>query len=302
MKIGVTTFVTDHGIGPVPLGRAVEERNFESFFMPEHTHIPVSRESPFMPMTAKSDLVLAGERVPPEMSAGDLPEKYARTPDPLVALSAISAVTGRLLIGTGILLVAQRDPIILAKQVASLDHLSGGRFLFGVAAGWNREEMRNHGTDPRLRNAVLRERILAMKEIWTREQAEFHGTHVDFDPILSWPKPVSVPHPPILVGGEGHPSYRRAQEYGDGWAPIYGGDAEGLARQITRFRAEAEVTGAPVPPVTVFWAAADPRVLETLAAAGVERVLLDLPWATESDTLRHLDRLVAAREEFLGTA
>ncbi|MGP9017082.1 LLM class F420-dependent oxidoreductase [Streptomyces sp. BR1] len=302
MKIGVTTFVTDNGIGPVPLGRALEERDFESFFMPEHTHIPVSRESPFMPMTAKAHLVLAGERVPPEMSAGDLPEKYARTPDPLVALSAMAAVTSRLLVGTGILLVAQRDPIILAKQVASLDHLSGGRFLFGVAAGWNREEMRNHGTDPRQRNAVLRERILAMKEIWTREKAEFHGTHVDFDPILSWPKPLSHPHPPILVGGEGHPSYRRAQEYGDGWAPIYGGDAEGLARQITRFRAEAEVTGAPVPPVTVFWAPADPAVLGTLAAAGVERVLLDLPWATEADSLRHLDRLVGAREEFLGRA
>lgn len=299
MKIGVSTFMTDQGIGPVALGRAVEERDFESLFLPEHTHIPLSRESPFVPMTAKLDYVLAGRTVPPELSAGELPEKYARTPDPLVALTAVAAVTTKLLVGTGILLVAQRDPIILAKQVASLDHFSSGRFLFGVAAGWNREEMRNHGTDPRHRTAVLRERILAMKEIWTQDEAEFHGEYVDFGPILSWPKPARKPHPPILVGGEGERSYRRAQEYGDGWAPIYGGDAEGLARQIVRFRHEAEKVGAPTPPVTVFWAGPEPAVLEKLASAGVDRVLLDLPLASESDTLHHLDRLAAARDTYL---
>ncbi|MFJ3825558.1 LLM class F420-dependent oxidoreductase [Streptomyces nodosus] len=298
MRIGVSTFVTDQGIDPVSLGRAVEERGFESLFLPEHTHIPVSRESPYVPMRVKAHHVLSEEKVPTTLNAGPLPERYARTPDPFVALAAVAAVTHELLIGTGILLAAQRDPIILAKQVASLDWLSGGRFVFGVGAGWNREELRNHGVEPRLRTGVMREHILAAKEIWTHDEAEFHGRYVDFAPVRSWPKPVQRPWPPVLIGGEGEASYRHALEYGDGWAPIYGGDTAGLVRQIRRYGELAEAEGRSSLPVTVFWTAPDQQVLEALAEADVHRVLLNLPWAPHDAALRHLDMLAAAMVAF----
>ncbi len=296
----MSTFVTDQGIDPVTLGLAVEERGFESLFLPEHTHIPVRRESPYVPMRAKAGYVRAGRKVPASLDAGDLPAMYARTPDPLVSLAAVAAVTRELLIGTGILLVAQRDPIILAKQAATLDRLSGGRLVLGVGAGWNLEEMRHHGVDPRHRTAVMREHLLAVKQIWTREEAEFHGEHVDFDPILSWPKPLQRPHPPVLVGGEGEASYRRALEYGDGWAPMHGGDTAGLVRQIESYRGIATAEGRPAPPVTVFWTTPDPHTLEALARAGVFRVLLRLPWALPDAAVRHLDALAALRDAFTG--
>ena len=200
MHYGVSMFPTRYSIGPAELARAVEERGFESLFFPEHTHIPTSRLSPWP-------------------GGADLPNEYRETFDPFLALTAAAAVTERLLLGTGICLVVERDPIITAKEVATLDLLSGGRFLFGVGGGWNREEMANHGTDPTRRFAIMRERILAMKEIWANDEAEFHGTHVDFDPVWQWPKPVQLPHPPVLVAGNGAGTIDRVLEYGDGWIP-----------------------------------------------------------------------------------
>src|SRR5436190_3437230 len=182
MDFGVMMFPTDDAVAPDELARLAEARGFESLFFPEHTHIPASRETDY-----------------PEDSM--LPAMYSHTHDPFVALAIASAATKRLLVGTGICLVIERDPITTAKEVASLDQLSGGRFLFGVGAGWNREEMANHGTDPGTRFGLMRERLEAMMRIWSEEKAAFHGKHVDFDPIWSWPKPVQRPHPPILVGG-----------------------------------------------------------------------------------------------------
>lgn len=181
MELGVGVFVGSGGLSPQALGRAVEERGFESLFVAEHTHIPLT--------SRRSD--------------GRSVRTYADTVDPFVALSAAAAVTTAIQLGTGVCLVTQRDPITTAKSVASLDLVSGGRFLFGVGAGWNRPELANHGTDPRTRMAVLAERVHAMREIWTAEEAGYHGDHVAFDPIWSWPKPVQRPHPPVLVGGNG---------------------------------------------------------------------------------------------------
>src|SRR5436190_900736 len=177
-----------------------EERGFESLWFPEHTHIPASRETPWP-------------------GGADLPEQYWHTYDPFVALSAVAQATERLRLATGICLIIQRDPITTAKEVASLDRLSGGRFLFGVGAGWNREEMQNHGTDPDRRFGVMRERIEAMKAIWTQDEPEYHGKHVDFDPLWSWPKPLQQPHPPVWVGGSSPKVIDRVVRFGDGWMP-----------------------------------------------------------------------------------
>src|ERR671926_1362353 len=194
MKFGVTMFPTRYSIGPAELARAVEERGFESLFFPEHTHIPISRRSPWP-------------------GGADLPPEYRETLDPFLALTAAATVTERILLGTGICLVVERDPITTAKEVATLDLLSGGRVLFGIGGGWNREEMENHGTDPKVRFAVMRERIEAMKAIWAEDEAEYHGRHVDFDPIWSWPKPRQRPHPPVLVGGLGEKVLDRVVAY-----------------------------------------------------------------------------------------
>ena len=200
MKYGIATFITDEGIRPDALGRALEERGFSSLFIAEHSHIPASRETPYP-------------------GGGELPRRYYRTLDPFVALTAAAAVTSRLVLGTGIALLPQRDVIHTAKQVASLDLVSDGRVAFGVGVGWNREEMRNHGTDPATRGARIDEQLAALKQIWTEEQAEFHGEHVDFDPIFAWPKPVQRPHPPIYLGGESAAALRRLATYGDAWLP-----------------------------------------------------------------------------------
>lgn len=268
MDFGVSTFVTDDGIGPAALGRALEERGFGSLFLAEHTHIPVSRETPWP-------------------GGADLPRHYYRTLDPFVALTAAAAVTERLRVGTGIALVIQRDPIILAKEVASLDLVSGGRAILGVGAGWNREEMRNHGTDPATRMRLLRERVLAVKELWTKEQAEFHGEFVDFDPVFSYPKPVQDPHPPIMIGGSGPTTFDRVLEFGDGWMPIYGRGTEALKAQIAELREKA---GRHVP-VAMFGVPPKPAVIAELEAAGVDEILFNLPTEPEDDTLRRLDRI-----------
>ncbi|HEX2313307.1 MAG TPA: LLM class F420-dependent oxidoreductase [Thermomonospora sp.] len=268
MDFGVSTFVTDEGIGPAALGRALEERGFASLFVAEHTHIPVSRESPWP-------------------GGPELPRWYYRTFDPFVALSAAATATTRLRVGTGIALVIQRDPIILAKEVASLDRVSDGRAVFGVGAGWNREEMRNHGTDPRTRMRLLRERVLAIKELWTKDQAEFHGEFVDFDPVFSYPKPVQDPHPPVLVGGSGPTTFDRVAEFGDAWMPILGRGTENLAGQIAEL---AERAGRRIP-VTVFGVPPKAEVVEDLRAAGVDEVLFNLPTEPADATLARLDKI-----------
>jgi len=218
MDIGVIMFPTDKAIQPMELARACEERGFESLWFPEHSHIPTSRETPW------------GGR--PEL--GPLPEEYWRTHDQFVAFAACAAVTTKLRLGTGITLVAQRDPIWLAKEVASLDMLSDGRFELGIGYGWNVEEMRNHGLDFKQRRAILREHILLMKELWTKEEASFSGEHVKFESSWAWPKPVQRPHPPILMGGAAGPkTAEHVAEFCDGWMPLGGlYDFDGGLKQI----------------------------------------------------------------------
>ena len=270
MNFGISMFPTRYSVGPAELARAVEERGFESLFFPEHTHIPTSRRSPWP-------------------GGADLPDEYRETLDPFLALTAAAVVTDRLLLGTGICLVVERDPITTAKEVATLDLLSGGRFLFGVGGGWNREEMENHGTDPTRRFALMRERILAMKEIWSRDVAEFHGQYVDFDPLWQWPKPVQQPHPPVLVAGNGPKTLERVLEYGDGWIPIPGRGAVPLGEGTARLRDMAAAQGREPPPVTVFGARPQAEVLGHYAAAGVDRVLFALSPVDAAEAFKLLD-------------
>ena len=222
MQFGLSMFITDETITPVALGRAAEDAGFDAIFVPEHTHIPASRESAWP-------------------GGAELPREYSHTLDPFVSLSAIAATTERLRIGTGIALIVERDPIMLAHEAASLDHLSGGRFELGIGAGWNLEEMRNHGTDPSRRFAVMRERALAMREIWTHDEASFHGEFVDFDRIWSWPKPVQSPLP-VWIGGTGPKVLDRVLEYGDGWFPLMAAD-EKCQAAIDKVRAYAREAG-----------------------------------------------------------
>ena len=261
MDFGVVTFVTDYGIDAVSLGRAVEERGFGSLFVTEHTHIPACRESEWPGGTA------------------ELPAKYSHTFDPFVVLSAVAATTTTLRLGTAICLVVERDPITLAKEIASLDRLSGGRFVLGVGAGWNREEMANHGTDPATRMALLAERIAAMREIWTAEEASFHGKFVDFDRIWSWPKPVQQSGPPVLVGGMGPRVLGRVLEYGDGWMPLRVpvDQLDEFGSRVASLRTRAAAAGRPEPTVTLFGGAPKPEALRRYAELGVDTVLFDLP-------------------------
>jgi probable F420-dependent oxidoreductase len=239
-------------------------------FIAEHSHIPVSRESPYP-------------------SGGELPRRYYRTLDPFVALTAAAVVTSRLLLGTGIALLPQRDVIHTAKQVASLDVVSDGRAVFGVGVGWNREEMRNHGTDPATRGVLMDEQLAALKQIWTAEQAEYHGEHVDFDPIYLWPKPVQKPHPPIYVGGESPAALRRLVAYGDGWLPR----GRTPPAEIKRVRDRLAEQGRDEVGFTVFSADTDEERLAGFAEAGVEEITLTLDTLPEDDTLRSLDALAA---------
>jgi probable F420-dependent oxidoreductase len=253
MIFGLTIFPTDYAVAPAELGLAAEDAGFESLFFAEHTHIPVSRDTP-------------------RPGGGELPDQYWHTHDPFVALATAAQATERLRLGTGICLIVERDPIATAKAVASLDRLSGGRFEFGIGAGWNHEEMRNHGTDPRRRFSIMRERVQAMKAIWTQDEASFHGEHVDFDPIWSWPKPLQDPHPPVIVGGLGDKVLDRVLDYGDQWMPNRAEPAE-LAPRIAELRERA---GRYVP-VTYYGARAEDAFVEGLAEAGVDRALLQLP-------------------------
>src|SRR5271165_3678384 len=225
LKSGVSMFFTDYSMAPGALGIALEKRGFESVWAPEHSHIPLSRKSPFP-------------------SGGELPKRYYDAMDPFVTLTAAAAATTTLKVGTGVCLIAQRDPIQTAKLVASIDQVSGGRFVFGVGNGWNQDEMENHGTAFATRHKLARERIEAMKAIWTQLKAEYHGEFVDFGPMMAWPKPVQTPHPPIVVGGAFPYSARRAIRYGDGWMPqVTASAATPLAELIPRFRQMAAEAG-----------------------------------------------------------
>jgi probable F420-dependent oxidoreductase len=269
MELGVVLMLGSAGLTPPDLGRAVEERGFESLFCAEHTHIPVD--------STRTD--------------GRPVRRYADTFDPFVVLSAVAAVTSRIKLGTGVCLVTERDPITLAKQVASLDLLCGGRFLFGVGAGWNRTEMANHGTDPRTRMGLLADRIRAMREIWTAEEAEYHGQYVDFGPLWSWPKPLQRPHPPVLVGGNGPGTEDRVLDFGDEWLPQSGplADIAEFRRRVARLRQRAADAGRGQIPVTVFGVPPDKALLAEFAAAGADRCLLALAHLDASQTLGALD-------------
>ena len=272
MRIGVFYFPTDYGIHPGELGSALESRGFESLFVCEHTHIPASRRTPFP-------------------GGGDLPRRYAHTHDPFVGLSFAAAATRKLVLGTAVCLVTEHDPIVTAKSVASLDTLSDGRFVFGVGAGWNAEEMENHGTRYDTRFQVMRERVLAMKAIWTQEEAAFHSRFVNFDPIWSFPKPKQQPHPPVLLGGETDHTLRRVVEFCDGWLPraARGFDAKTGIERLHRMASAAGRDPATLS-VTVFGAPADPAVLAEYRQAGIERALLELPDLTRDEILRVIDK------------
>lgn len=275
MKFGITMFPTDYAIGPVELARAVEERGFDSLFFPEHTHIPASRRTPWP-------------------GGAELPREYSHTLDQFVALGAAAAVTKTLLLGTGICLVVQRDPITLAKEVASLDHLSSGRFVFGIGGGWNEEEMEDHGTDPKQRWRLMRERVQAMKEIWTKDEAEFHGKLVNFGPLWAWPKPVQKPHPPIWVGGDGPHALQRVVEYGDAWLPIPGRGRTPLGERIAELQRMASAAGRKPIPVTLFGAQPRREVLDHYAEIGVERCVFWLAQLSGDEAIAQIDRYAEA--------
>src|SRR5450755_3454273 len=278
MDTGVAVFPTHYAMPPGDLARLAEERGHESLFFPEHTHIPASRESQWP----------GGE---------ELPAKYAHTYDLFVALTAAAATTTRLRIGSGICLVIERDPIVTAKEVASVDQLSGGRLEFGVGAGWNREEMANHGTDARQRMAVMRERIEAMKAIWTEDEASYHGEFVNFDRIWSWPKPAQRPHPPVLVGGNGPTVLERVLAFGDAWFPNFARSSDVIERvEELRSRADRPIE------VSMMSAPADAAVLERLQRSGARRAVHWIPSAGLAQVEPALERWESAIAELKGEA
>jgi probable F420-dependent oxidoreductase len=259
MYLGLCMFATDYAIRIDELARAAEERGFESLFVTEHTHIPTSRRTPFP-------------------GGGELPKEYSHTFDPFVSLMAAAAATTRLKVGTGICLIIERDTITTAKEVASLDLLSGGRFLFGIGAGWNAEEMENHGTVYKTRYKRMREQVLAMKEIWTKDAAQFHGEHVKFDPIWSWPKPAQTPHPPVLLGGESGHTLQRVVDFCEGWFPR-GRAGDVILSGVKDLQVRAARAGRDMKTisVSVFGAKPDEATLETYAGAAITRSILRLP-------------------------
>ncbi len=272
MQVGVFYFPADYGINIAELAQALEARGLASLYVPEHTHIPVSRRSPFP-------------------AGGELPKKYSHTHDPFVALSFAAAATKKLLLGTGICLIPEHDPIVTAKSVASLDQLSGGRFVFGIGGGWNVEEMENHGAQYKTRFKLMRERVLAMQALWTEEEAAFHGEFVNFDPVWSYPKPKQRPYPPILLGGESDYTLRRIVEYCDGWIPrpVAGFTPREAKARLARM-AEAKGRDPARLSITVFRAPADKAALDDYRAAGIDGALLEIPDLGRDEILRLLDQ------------
>src|SRR6266436_4671562 len=274
MDVGAAMFFTDYSMGAGELAQALEARGFESMWAPEHSHIPTSRRSPFA-------------------AGGDLPKQYYDVMDPFVTLTAAAAVTDRIKLGTGVCLITQRDPIQTAKLVASLDRVSNGRFLFGVGGGWNAEEMEDHGTVFKTRFKLMRERIEAMQKIWTEAKPEYHGEMVDFPPMMTWPKPVQKPHPPIIVGGAFRYAARRAIRYGDGIIPQAPSAGSGEAEEfLPRFRQMAEEAGRDPDAlsVTLGGAPEDLDRLKRFRDLGVARMNVRLPPVRADEILPVLDR------------
>ncbi|MGI9324786.1 MAG: LLM class F420-dependent oxidoreductase [Pseudomonadales bacterium] len=290
MEFGIGMFTTAHSAGPAEVAREVEARGFGSFWVSEHSHIPVAAPPPF---------------------EGFDPKHYASMLDPFVSLTAAAMVTDRIKLGMAICLVIQRDPINCAKAVASLDHLANGRFLFGIGAGWNEEEMSNHGTDPSSRFRLMRERVEAMKLLWTEEMPEYHGRLVDFDPVYQWPKPSRSPHPPILVAGAGPGILKRVVRYGDGWLPVVVPEiAPGLEGRVTpmaefvemvpRLNAMAAEAGRAKPEISVSGATPDPQAYEVYESLAVERMILRVEPADLDSVKRTLDSYVEQVEAIGG--
>jgi probable F420-dependent oxidoreductase len=275
---GLCTFPTDYSISPADLARAAEERGFESLWVAEHSHIPASRKTPFP-------------------GGGELPKIYYDVMDPFVALASAASVTTKLKLATGVCLLIQRDAIQTAKLVASLDQLSNGRFLFGVGAGWNAEEMEHHGTPFARRNRVLREKLEAMQRLWTEKEAEYHGEFVDFAPSFAWPKPVQKPRPPIHVGGGWPGGARRAARWGDGWIPV--GMPEIAAAKLPAVRAMVEEAGRDPAnfEVSIYYGPTDAAALAHLRDAGIARVVFGVPSEPAAKVLPLLDRLAATARE-----
>ena len=272
MRVGTFYFPTDYGVDVSELAHELEVRGFDSLFVCEHTHIPVSRRTPFP-------------------GGGELPKRYSHTHDPFVALAFAAAATRTIHLGTAIALVPQRDPVVTAKSVATLDQLSGGRFVFGIGGGWNVEEMENHGTRYQARFKILRERVLAMQALWTHDEAEFHGEFVNFDPVWLYPKPKQKPYPPILLGGETDHTLRRVVEFGSGWLPRARGGFE-PDQAVARLRQVASEGGRDPAAfaITVFNAPAEEATLASYRKAGIHRVLLEVPDRGRDEVLRVLDR------------
>ena len=284
LKFGVSMFFTDYSMAPGELGKVLEERGFESIWAPEHSHIPLSRKTPFP-------------------AGGDLPKKYYDAMDPFVTLTMAAAATRTLKVGTGVCLVAQRDPIQTAKLVASIDTVSGGRFLFGIGNGWNRDEMENHGTDFSKRHKLARERVEAMKAIWTQSKAEYHGELVNFDPMMTWPKPVQKPHPPVIVGGAFPYSARRAVRYGDGWIPQASrGSYSEIADMIPEFRKMATEAGRDPHSIeiTVWFPKTDADLMKRYQDLGVSRVVFNLESEKADTILPVIDSLAAMMRQVNG--
>ena len=284
MRFGISMFPTDQAIQPVELAREVEARGFESLWFPEHSHIPVSRRTPW-----------GGVK-----NARPLPEYYSRTLDQFVGLTAAATATTTLKLGTGITLVAQRDPIWLAKQVASLDVISNGRVLFGVGYGWNREEMADHGIAYVQRRAILRENVLAMKELWTKDVASFEGEHVNLEPSWAWPKPVQQPHPPIILGAAAGPrTIADLVEFCDGWMPIAG--RHGVVSGIDALNHAATAAGRASLELSVSTGKVEPADVERYVEAGVSRIVIGIPPRQVDDVLPRLDGYTRLVEEFGGS-
>ena len=281
MEFGLGVFPTDENPAPDALARMAEERGFDFLLFPEHTHIPASRETPYP-------------------AGGELPRQYYRTYDPFVALTAAADATERLRVGTGICLVPQRDPIATAKSVASVDRLSGGRMIFGVGAGWNVDEMRNHGTAPERRFGIMRERIEAMKALWTEDEATYHGRYVSFDRVFSWPKPLQRPHPPVWVGGNGPKVLDRVLAYGDAWLPNRVGPEEELLGRVRELARRADDAGRARPGVVLAGASRDPAALQRLAEAGLAGALFWVDHGDAAATERRMDDCAAAARAFRG--
>jgi probable F420-dependent oxidoreductase len=274
MHVGVAMFCTDYAMAPADLARALEDRGFESLWLPEHSHIPLPRRTPFP-------------------QGGELPKKYYDVMDPFVVLGAAAAVTTRLNIATGICLVAQRDPIQTAKAVATVDQLSRGRFLFGVGAGWNAEELADHGTAFHSRGKVMRERIEAMRRIWTEAKPEYRGEFVQFGPMMTWPKPYRKPHPPVLVGGGLPHGARRALAYGDGWMPHARRPSYRLLDRLPEYRAMERAAGRELP-VTAFGVEHDPAAWPAYRDAGIARIVLSVESLPAAELLAKLDAWAGA--------